>query len=77
MTQGTRAAFRGYDNGRLDWSACHAVERDPERVSGAWFFVAHVFPLLLFSRILKMEAVSISSLNGFRMAAHSKVQSQR
>jgi len=22
----------------LDWSACPAVERDPERVSGAWVF---------------------------------------
>jgi uncharacterized protein (DUF433 family) len=22
----------------IDWSSCHAVERDPERVSGAWVF---------------------------------------
>jgi uncharacterized protein (DUF433 family) len=22
----------------IDWSACPAVERDPERVSGAWVF---------------------------------------
>ena len=22
----------------LDWSACPAVERDPEKVSGAWVF---------------------------------------
>ena len=22
----------------LDWSSCSAVERDPERVSGAWLF---------------------------------------
>ncbi len=22
----------------LDWSACTAVERDPERVSGSWVF---------------------------------------
>lgn len=22
----------------IDWSTCHAVERDPERVSGAWAF---------------------------------------
>lgn len=22
----------------LDWSQCHAVERSPERVSGAWVF---------------------------------------
>jgi uncharacterized protein (DUF433 family) len=30
--------FRGYDNGMLDWSTCPVVERDPERVSGAWVF---------------------------------------
>ena len=22
----------------IDWSSCSAVERDPERVSGAWVF---------------------------------------
>jgi uncharacterized protein (DUF433 family) len=22
----------------LDWSSCHAVERSPEKVSGAWVF---------------------------------------
>ena len=22
----------------LDWTTCHAVERDPERLSGAWVF---------------------------------------
>lgn len=22
----------------IDWSSCEAVERDPERVSGAWVF---------------------------------------
>jgi len=22
----------------IDWSACEAVERDPERVSGSWVF---------------------------------------
>jgi uncharacterized protein (DUF433 family) len=32
------SAFTGYDNAMLDWSACPAVERDPERVSGAWVF---------------------------------------
>jgi uncharacterized protein (DUF433 family) len=30
--------FTGYDNGMLDWSTCPVVERDPERVSGAWVF---------------------------------------
>ena len=31
-------ALTGYDNVMLDWSTCPAVERDPERVSGAWVF---------------------------------------
>lgn len=22
----------------IDWSSCHSVERDPQRVSGAWVF---------------------------------------
>lgn len=22
----------------IDWSSCHAVERDPQRLSGAWVF---------------------------------------
>ena len=25
-------------NAMIDWSACSAVERDPQRVSGAWVF---------------------------------------
>jgi len=25
-------------DGMIDWSRCPAVERDPERVSGAWVF---------------------------------------
>lgn len=31
MPLGTAAAM-------IDWSTCNAVERDPERVSGAWVF---------------------------------------
>lgn len=27
-----------YNNTMLDWSSCPAVERDPQRVSGAWVF---------------------------------------
>ncbi len=30
--------YQGYDNGMLDWSSCPAVERDLQRVSGAWVF---------------------------------------
>jgi uncharacterized protein (DUF433 family) len=28
----------------IDWSTCEAVERDPERVSGAWVFRATRVP---------------------------------
>jgi uncharacterized protein (DUF433 family) len=28
-----------------DWSSCAAVERDPERVSGAWVFVGARVPV--------------------------------
>ncbi len=29
---------RWYHSTMIDWSSCAAVERDPERVSGAWVF---------------------------------------
>ena len=29
----------------LDWSECHAVERAPERVSGAWVFTGTRVPV--------------------------------
>lgn len=29
---------RSYDQPILDWSQCHAVERSPAKVSGAWVF---------------------------------------
>jgi uncharacterized protein (DUF433 family) len=29
---------RWYHYAMIDWSSCPAVERDPERVSGAWVF---------------------------------------
>jgi len=30
--------LRWYHFAMIDWSSCPAVERDPERVSGAWVF---------------------------------------
>jgi uncharacterized protein (DUF433 family) len=38
MLQFDVAGHTGYDNLMLDWSTCPAVERDPERLSGAWVF---------------------------------------
>ena len=29
----------------IDWSSCPAVERDPERVSGAWVFCGTRVPI--------------------------------
>jgi uncharacterized protein (DUF433 family) len=29
----------------IDWSSCEFVERDPERVSGAWLFAGTRIPL--------------------------------
>jgi len=29
----------------MDWSSCAAVERDPERVSGAWVFLGTRVPV--------------------------------
>ena len=29
----------------IDWSSCAAVERDPERVSGAWVFLGSRVPV--------------------------------
>lgn len=29
----------------IDWSSCSAIERDPERVSGAWVFAGTRVPV--------------------------------
>lgn len=36
---------RWYDVTMIDWSSCLAVERDPERVSGAWVFAGTRVPV--------------------------------
>jgi len=33
-----RLAIEIYNNRMIDWSSCPAVERYPERLSGAWVF---------------------------------------
>jgi uncharacterized protein (DUF433 family) len=37
----------------LDWSSCQAVERDPERVSGAWVFRDSRVPVVALFENLK------------------------
>jgi len=34
----THGAHQSIIGAMIDWSSCFAVERDPERVSGAWVF---------------------------------------
>ena len=36
----------------IDWSSCPAVERDPQRVSGAWVFSGTRIPVELILRKL-------------------------
>ena len=33
-----QANAEGWESGMLDWTACTAVERSPEKGSGAWVF---------------------------------------
>ena len=40
----------------IDWSTCHAVERDPERVSGAWVFRGTRVPIAALFENLEDEA---------------------
>jgi uncharacterized protein (DUF433 family) len=37
----------------IDWSSCPAVERDPERVSGAWLFRGTRVPVTALFQILE------------------------
>ena len=41
-----------------DWSTCAAVERDPERVSGAWVFRSSRVPIAALFENLK-DGVSV------------------
>ena len=43
----------------IDWSSCKAVERDPERVSGAWVFRGTRVPIAALFENLE-DGVSIS-----------------
>jgi len=40
----------------LDWSTCSAVERDPERVSGAWVFKGTRVPVKALFENLEEDA---------------------
>ena len=45
----------------IDWSTCPAVERDPERVSGAWVFRGSRVPVSALFENLK-DGMSVSEV---------------
>ena len=45
----------------IDWSSCAAVERDPERVSGAWVFRGSRVPVAALFENLE-DGVSIGEV---------------
>ena len=47
----------------IDWSSCTAVERDPERVSGAWVFRGTRVPVAALFENLE-DGVSIGEVVG-------------
>lgn len=40
----------------IDWASCHAVERDPERYSGAWVFRGTRVPVAALFENLEDDA---------------------
>jgi uncharacterized protein (DUF433 family) len=42
----------------IDWSSCAGVERDPERVSGAWLFAGTRVPVAALFENLKENAAA-------------------
>ncbi len=49
----------------IDWSACPAVERDPERVSGAWVFRGTRVPVTALFQNLEDGAHVLDFTNWF------------
>lgn len=49
-------AAQCYDSAMIDWSSCHAVERDPDRVSGAWVFRGTRVPVAALFENLEDDA---------------------
>lgn len=55
----------------IDWSSCQTVERDPERVSGAWVFRGTRIPVTaLFQNLEDVAKISdfISCFPGVTLA---------
>jgi len=49
----------------IDWSSCPAVERDPERVSGAWIFCGTRVPVAALFENLEDGASTLQFVEWF------------
>jgi uncharacterized protein (DUF433 family) len=49
----------------IDWSSCPAVERDPERVSGAWMFRETRVPVAALFENLEDGALAADIVDWF------------
>jgi uncharacterized protein (DUF433 family) len=58
----------------IDWSKCEAVERDPERVSGAWVFRGTRLPVSALSENLEAGANPSQFVEWFDGASIEKVR---
>jgi hypothetical protein len=56
----------------LDWSSCPAVERDPERLSGAWVFRGTRVPVSALFENLEDGGQSRSLSNGSRASPSNR-----
>ena len=58
----------------LDWSACHAVERDPDKVGGAWVFKGTRVPVTALFENLEDGASVDQFLEWFPGVTRSHVE---
>lgn len=59
----------------LDWSTCEAVERDPERLSGAWAFRGTRVPVSALFENLESGATLDQFLAWFPGVARAQAES--
>ncbi len=58
----------------LDWSTCPAVERDPEKLSGAWVFRGSRVPVSALFENLENGATLDQFLSWFPGVARAQVE---
>lgn len=63
-----------YHFAMIDWSSCSAVERDPERVSGAWVFLGTRVPVAALFENLEDGALVSQFVEWFPGVTHMQVR---